>query len=216
MGIGRLAFLEFVEEAVGKGATQERVIRGDYFVCPRLGLGFVKPSAWHFRAFEDFFPILEGQKLMGTSGDDSEEFAEDWRSLVGVISKYPLGLEDDLESNRFTPSITINKYSSLLFETAINLEAAAIAAIEKYSELRRDYRILEPTQFQSISMCPAIRFTSQFVFEHRHVPATLVRNKTLIIDQGQYIYCVNLYDSPTTGEAIGAEFDAFVGSLHLA
>lgn len=219
MGIGKLAFLAFVDEAVGGApgrSESERVFRGDYFVSQKLGLGFVKPSAWHFHAFENFAPMLEGQKLMISSGDDAEDFAEHASSLVAVISKYPVGVTADEDSNRFSPSITIFQNSEDRDEVATDFKAAILAGIEHFRELLRGYCVLEAPRFQMISMCPAVLYTAQFVFEHRACPPTLVRDRTLAIDQGHHVYSIHLYDSPTTGEAVGAEFDAFVGSLHLA
>ena len=216
MGIGKLAFLEFVDEAIGGGPRQERVIRGDYFVDERLGLGFVKPSAWLFHSFEDFHSILRGQTFIDGSDDDSEEFAADWNTLIGVVSKYPIGVTDDPGSNKFGPGFTIFRDAGLRDEVASDLEAAVGNAIMYYSELLREFRVLESPRSQTISMCPALRYTSQFVFEHREFLPTLVRDRTLVIDQGRHIYTIHLYDSPATGEAVGAEYEAFIGSLHLA
>jgi hypothetical protein len=216
MGIGKLAFLQFVDEAVGGGAGHERVIRGDYFVCRRLGLGFVKPSAWHFHAFEDFFPILQGQSFVDGSTDDSEEHAAGWRDLVSVISKDPIGVTDDPDSRRFSPGITIFKEASLCDEDASDLEALVMGFIEYNLGLLREFVILESPRSQTISMCPAIQYTSQFVFEHRELSPTLVRDRTLVVDQGRQLFTIHLFDSPATGEVIGPEFDAFIGSLHVA
>lgn len=218
MGIGALAFLEFVEEAVGGQvdiATQERVIRSDYFVSPRMGLGFVKPSTWHLHAFEEFFPMLAGQKLRDGS-DDDEEFAEHARNLVAVVSKYPVGPVADGESTRFSPSITIFRNAEDREDSTEDFMTVISSGIEYFRGMLRDYVVLEPPRFETVSMCPAAWFTAQFTFEHRAMTPTVVRDRTLLIDQGHRLYSVHLYDSPATGEAVGGEFDAFVGSLHLA
>lgn len=219
MGIGKLAFLQFVDEAVGgrtEVAPHDRTVRGDYFVSRRLGLGFVKPSAWHFHAFEDFCPMLAGQELMNGSGDYEEDFAEHASNLVAVISKYPVGESADGDFARFSPSITIFSNAEDREEVAADFEAAVSKGIDYFREMLRDYVVLEPPLFQTISMCPAARYTAQFVFEHRAIAPTVVRDRTLIIDQGHHVYSIHLYDSPATGETVGGEFDAFVGSLHLA
>ena len=67
-----------------------------------------------------------------------------------------------------------------------------------------------------ISMCPAARFTSQFIMEHSRTMPTLVRVETLAIDQGARVYSINLTDLPAIGHTATTEFDAFVGTLHLA
>jgi len=219
MGIGKLAFLEFVDEAIGSGehaASRDRTIRGDYFVSHRLGLGFVKPSAWHFHAFEDFFPMLAGQTLKTGSGDDAEDFEDHASNLVAVISKYPVGEIAEVEYARFSPSITIFSNAEDRDDVAADFETLVSQGIEYFRETLRDYLILEPPRFQMVSMCPAVRYTAQFVFEHRAIAPTVVRDMTLVIDQGQRVYSVHLYDSPAIGETIGGEFDAFMGSLHLA
>jgi len=219
MGIGKLAFLEFVDEAVGgraDPADNERTIHGDYFVSRRLGLGFVKPAAWHFRAFEDFRPVLDGQKLVHPEDDEAEELAEHANSLVAVISKYPLRILAPGELTQFTPSITIFSTVDPGDHVSADFEAAVSDGIEHFHEILRDYVVLEPPRFQTISLCPAACYTAQFVFEHRATVPTLVRDKTLVIDQGHCVYSIHLYDSPAIGETVGGEFDAFLGSLHLA
>ncbi len=219
MGIGRLAFLEFVDEAIGNRADlagHDRAIRGDYFVSRRLGLGFVKPSEWHFHAFEDFCPMLAGQELLNSSGDHVEDFEEHASNLVAVISKYPIGELPEGELTHFSPSITIFSNSEDREDVAADFEAAVLAGIENFQEMLRDYVVLEGPRFQTISMCPAAQYTAQFMFEHRACPPTLVRDKTLVVDQGHHVFSIHLYDSPATGECVGGEFDAFVGSLHLA
>lgn len=219
MGIGKLAFLAFVDEAIG-GRTDlsagDRTIRGDYFVSRRLGLGFVKPSAWHFHVFEDFCPMLAGQELMNGSGDPIEDFAEHASNLVAVISKYPVGEIAEGESTRFSPAITIFSNAEDRQHTDADFGTIVRSGIAYFREMLRGYVVLNPPRFQTVSRCPAARYTAQFVFEHRAATPTLVRDKTLVIDQGRRIYTIHLYDSPTTGETVGGEFDAFVGSLHLA
>jgi len=219
MGIGKLAFLEFVDEAIGGEEPtegQDRTIRGDYFVSRRLGLGFVKPSAWYFHAFEDFFPMLAGQTLKTGFGDEAEDLAEHASNLVAVISKYPVGEIAEGDSTRFSPSITIFSNAEDRDGVAADFGTLVSLGIEYFRENLRDYVILEPPRFQMISMCPAVRYTSQFLFEHRAIVPTVVRDVTLVIDQGQCVFSVHLYDSPATGETIGGEFEAFMGSLHLA
>jgi len=219
MGIGKLAFLEFVDEAIGSGeraTSHDRTICGDYFVSRRLGLGFVKPSAWYFHAFEDFFPMLAGQTLKTGSVDEAEDFAEHASNLVAVISKYPVGEIAADEYTRFSPSITIFSNADERDDVAADFGTLVSQGIEYFRETLRDYMILEPPRFQMVSMCPAVRYTAQFLFEHRAMLPTVVRDVTLVIDQGQRVYTVHLYDSPAIGETIGGEFDAFMGSLHLA
>lgn len=219
MGIGTLAFLAFVDEAIG-GRTDlsadDRTIRGDYFVSRRLGLGFVKPSAWHFHAFEDFCPMLAGQEIMNGSGDPVEDFAEHASNLVAVISKYRLGEFAEGKSTRFSPGITIFSNAEDRQHADADFEAIVQSGISYFREMLRGYVVLNPPRFQTVSQCPAARYTAQFVFEHRASMPTLVRDKTLVIDQGRRLYTIHLYDSPITGETVGGEFDAFVGSLHLA
>lgn len=216
MGIGKLAFLQFVDEAVGAGSGRERVVRGDYFVDERLGLGFVKPAHWFIRTFDDFAQLLSGQKASTASMQDDQELEEHLKTLVATISKYELVAGDTEGSGRFSPSITVHSNTEHRELVASDFSAAVWLGIQYFSEILRDYVILEEPSFQAVSMCPAARYTAQFVFEHRFVAPVLVRDKTLMIDQGHRVYTIHLYDSPTTGEAVGAEFDAFIGSLHLA
>ena len=216
MGIGKLAFLEFVDEAIGGGPRQERVIRGDYFVDERLGLGFVKPANWFMRTFEDFAQLLAGQQTATAWMEDDEDYDEHLRTLVATISKYELVAGDTEGLGRFSPAITVHSNTEHRALVASDFQGAVSMGIQYFSEVLRDYVILEEPSFEAVSMCPAASYTAQFVFEHRYVAPVLVRDKTLMIDQGHRVYTIHLYDSPATGEAIRGEFDAFLGSLHLA
>lgn len=218
MGIGRIAFLSFVDEAIGgdPAAGGDRVVRGDYFVCRRLGLGFLKPASWHFRAFEDFVSDLGGQELADTTVDDAEECAEHLRKLVVVLSRDPVGAKAEGDIVRFTPGITIFSNSDDRSDTAADFEGTVSRAIEYFATTLRDYSVLEPPRFRQVSRCPAARYSAEFMFEHRGMRPTRVRDQVLIIDQGTTVYTIHLYDSPWTGIVIDEEFEAFIGSLHLA
>ena len=219
MGIGKLAFLEFVAEAVdgSKGvAGRDRAIQGDYFVSRRLGLGFVKPSAWYFHAFEDFEPKLAGNIFVEGSVMDGADFSVYGSDLVVVVSKYPLGSETEVEKAAVGPSIAICSSSRDKEDAKDDLKTLVSQTIDLSREILRDFLILEPPRFQMISMCPAARFTSQFIMEHSRTMPTLVRVETLVIDQGACVYSINLTDLPAIGHTAAPEFDAFVGTLHFA
>ena len=220
MGLGKIAFLRFVDEAVGGdgagGGGGDRVVRGDYFVCRRLGLGFLKPASWHFRAFEDFASDLEGQKLADDTVDAAEECAAHLEKLVVVISRDPVGGKAEEDPVRFTPGITIFSNSEDRAAAAADFRAVIVRAIEYFQTTLRKYAVLEQPRYRQISLCPSARFTAEFIFEHRGMPPTRVRDQVLIIDQGTTIYTIHLYDSPWTGIVIDDEFEAFIGSLHLA
>lgn len=219
MGIGKIAFLAFVDEAVGRGsaaAAGDRIVRGDYFVSSRIGLGFVKPAAWHFRAHEDFCRLLKGQRLMNQSDDEQEaELEQQCEHLVAIVSKEPVVEIPEGAVAQFIPSITIFSNPDR-GERPQGLEAIVDGAIGSFREMLRGYTILEPPRFQEVSLCQAARFTAKYVFEHRAIRPTPVRDRTLVIDQGRRIYSIHLYDSPWTGQEVGGEFEAFIASLHLA
>ncbi|MFM8892223.1 MAG: hypothetical protein ACKOTB_11500 [Planctomycetia bacterium] len=218
MGIGKIAFLSFVDEAVGGdvSAGGNRVVRGDYFVCHRLGLGFLKPASWHFRAFEDFVSDLEGQKLADDTVDHAEECAAHLQHLVVVISRDPVGAKAEEDPVRFTPGITIFSNSEDRPAVAADFQGAILRAIEYFQTTLRAYALLEEPRYQQVSRCPSARFTAEFIFEHQGMPPTRVRDQVLMIDQGTTVYTIHLYDSPWTGVVIDDEFEAFIGSLHLA
>jgi hypothetical protein len=57
MGIGRREFLKFVTSALAGSVfapTAAVFTNNDYYVNQRLGLGFLKPTAWFFEGFRDF------------------------------------------------------------------------------------------------------------------------------------------------------------------
>lgn len=219
MGIGKIAFLEFVDEAIGGvalPASGDRIVRGDYFVCGRLGLGFVKPASWHFHAFEDFFPRLAGQELVDGLHEDPAAFQQETRNLVVVMSKDPVREHRDGETAVFSPSVTIFSNAEDRADEEFDFHALVFLAIDGFGEMLREYSVLVPPIFLRISECPAARFVAQFIFEHRGMTPTLVRDQTLMIDQGDRVYTVHLYDSPETGLSHDREFDVFLGSLHLA
>lgn len=217
MGIGQHAFEQFVDAVIGgRVRADEQAVRGDYFVNRRLGLGFVKPRAWHFRAFEDFYPVVAGQRLEGDLYDEQEELADHAATLVAVVSKYPIEEACADATVRFSPSITIFSNSEDRSDLPADLATTVALGIEYFGRVLRDYVILEPPHLLGVSSCPAARYTAEFVFEHRAMQPTRVRDQTLMIDQGTRLYTIHLYDSPATGERIVDEFTAFVGSLHLA
>lgn len=219
MGIGKIAFLDFVDEAFGGTAlpaTGDRIVRGDYFACARLGLGFVKPSSWHFHAFEDFLPRLAGQELKNGLHEDPVAYRREAENLVVVISRDPVREHHDGETARFTPSITIFSNAEARADEDFDFHTTVFLAIEGFGEMLREYSVLVPPSFLQISACIAARFTAQFVFEHRGMRPVLLRDQTLMIDQGDRVYTVHLYDSPETGLSLDREFEIFLGSLHLA
>lgn len=216
MGIGRRDFLRFVATALG-GLVVDPIrtiaVNGDYYVNTRLGLGFIKPSKWAFEAFQDFAAKLEGQIVHGLQpGAEEEAFRRDQTStLVATISKYG----DTVP--KFSPSITVFKnqedYESLRSES---LEQNALDAIEGWTQLVKDYEVVELPSRCEISRCASIRFKSRWVFEHREIQPIMIEDETLAIDQGSVFYTIHLYDSPSTGDATPKEFARFLESLHIA
>jgi hypothetical protein len=216
MGIGRRQFLKFVATALG-GLVVDPIrtitINGDYYINTTLGLGFVKPGAWMFEAFQDFATKLEGQIVQGVEpGAEEEEFRRDQAStLVATISKYGDAVR------RFGPSITIFKnHEDYEGVRSRSLEQVAENAIEGYSYFLRDYELVEPPSRCDISCCRAIRFKTRWVFEHREIEPVLLEDETLAIDQGSCLYTIHLYDSPSTAEVAIGEFTHFLKSLHIA
>lgn len=209
--------MKFVATALG-GLLVDPIrtiaVNGDYYVNTRLGLGFIKPSKWAFDAFQDFATKLEGQIVrdLQPGTEEEEEFRRDQAStLVATISKYGDAIP------RFSPSITVFKnpedYEILRCES---LEQIALDAIDGWTELLKDYQVVEQPSRCEISRCASIRFKSRWVFEHREIQPIVIDDETLVIDQGSVLYTIHLYDSPATGDATPNEFTQFRESLHIA
>jgi hypothetical protein len=215
MGIGRREFLKFVATALGGIVIDPLtpfIVNGDYYVNTTLGLGFIKPSAWKFDLFKDFASILEGQIFQGIEDDAEDEVRRDQAStLVATISKYG----DDVA--RFSPSITVfkNREDREMLESQ-NIELLVWDAIDGFSTLLKEYAVIEEPVPRTISNCPAIRFKSRWLFEHRKIEPIIIEDEALAIDQGSVLYTIHLYDSPETGDSAPSEFRQFVRSVHIA
>jgi hypothetical protein len=213
MGIGRRDFLMFAGMAFGGVITDPLhaiAVSGNYYVNMKLGLGFAKPDKWLFDAFKDFGTLLKGQIVEGVSSEDEEAFRKDQTStLVAAISKY------DDKYVGFSPSITVfkNEEDRADFESLGELVAAALSG---FSSLLKDFTVVSPPEAVQLSNCECLRMKSRWVFQHEHVPSTLIEDETLVIDQNPVLYTIHLYDAPSIGEMAQTEFDAFVKSLRIA
>jgi hypothetical protein len=223
MGLGKLTFLEFVDEAVGGEArvsNESTFIRGDYFVCSRLGLGFVKPSAWHFRSFIDFAPYVARQSLndLDDGSVEHEQAIQEYAgTVVAVVTKYPLAKEDGSVEQRFSPCITIAILGKgQCGEAGASLRSIVHRVIDACLERLPECRVTAPPVFQPLSGCHAASLTSQYMCVGEGIEPRLLRTRSLFVEHGARIYNIDLVDSPWAGEEVVSEFDAFLGSVHLA
>jgi hypothetical protein len=194
MGIGRREFLKFAAIALG-GVVLDPLrtiaVNGDYYVNARLGLAFERPYGWELEAYKDFAAQLQGQIVENVHPDDEETFRKDQTStLVAVVSKYNhmhLG---------FTPSITVFKNEEDRSDIG-SLEELVQGALTGFSLILKDFTVVDAPAPLQLSNCTCIRLKSRWLFQHESLPATLIDDETLVIDQDPVLYTVHLYDAPS-------------------
>ncbi len=213
MGIGRREFLKFAGMALGGivlDPLRAVAVNGNYYVNMKLGLGFEKPDRWCLDTSSDFATLLEGQIVENVVPEDEEAFRRDQTStLVAVISKY------GEEFSRFSPSITVYKNEEDRADFA-SLDDLIDGALKGSSLLLKDYAVIEPPASWELSNCTCMRWKSRWLFQHRKIPATLIDDETLILDQDPVLYTIHLYDAPRIGEVAQRAFRRFVKSLRIA
>lgn len=213
MGIGRGEFLRFAAAALGGMALDPlgaATIRDNYYIDPRLGLGFEKPDRWHFNAFKDFRTLLDGQIVENPSPEDEEALLQEQAAtLVATLSKIELGIP------RFSPAITIfrDEEGKAGYET---LEELATAGLVGFSLLLKDFEVIDPPTTRQLSNCECLRFKARWLFRHRDMAPVMIEDETLLIDQVDRLYTIHLYDAPDAGEPAPEEFRRFVNSLRIA
>ncbi len=219
MGIGRREFLRLFGGALAAIATPGSAavaLFDDLYVNRKLGMAFRKPKGWYFGSVRDMGRIKDGQLLDLDDKELEKELLEAIDLPIVAVTQSPL----DDDSDRFTPGLTVYLDGAIEPELAELVQKDPIAAglydAKGSSSILKEFKVVSAPSQRLIANCSASDYTASFIFEHKNLRfPTVVRQRTLIIQQEPVWYTVRIHDAPSLGRECEVDYDEFVRSVQL-
>ncbi|MEW6241967.1 MAG: hypothetical protein ACOYZ8_04755 [Chloroflexota bacterium] len=228
MGIGRRDFLKLFGTALLAVASQpvSRAITiiDDTYVNRKLGIAFQKPPGWYYNEIKDMGEVAKGQILELIDAKLARKIIEEVDTPFVSISQEPV----TADSRNFCPGI--NAFVEVRPNGEVEESAFLKGLLGKAEEpvrtmtkdiignrhILKNFRIVSGMSSLQISHCPAIQYTSSFVFEHTNLTRPVeVQMNTLLIVQNEYWYTFRMYDAPSLGKEYVYDYQFFMNNIWL-
>jgi len=220
MGIGRRDFLRHLAlttSSIVLGAGNAVQVLDELYLNRKLGIAFSCPKGWHFADVKEMGKVRDGQ-ILAPESELLEFKVNDQPLPILTVSRDPLG---NLSTpNRFSPAVTI--YLENLGEDEDLGEGDSLSMInvsnfdvEYCQQILENFELLREPSELSISNCKAGQFTSKFLFKHKLMAPTMVRMRSVTVDQDPLYYTIRMFDSPYDGRDSEFNYQTFLDSFRL-